>query len=283
MVLTANSSTCPVSGLNFVRRFSSVLNTRREAASTASSMAVMMTSGSMPLSRATASMIVWSGFVCCCVDIFPSELNFQVRALHERKWNPVCAPAFFEQHRSVFDAGDAAGKCRLFLQRLARYDFRKTPDEPPIICLVAQRPVETRRRHLEGVLVIRNAQGVSFDIEHRAQVVADARAVLDGNPVGRPRHRRLFDARGVGAAIEHDPEHHAVRLAPKLHVKDVEPVVCGYALCRVTKAAELIRCEQAAAASRFHAGKKAPKTKKWARAHSAKILLSSCRQYVSGA
>src|SRR5262245_5833578 len=158
MERTAYNSTCPVSRLNRVRRSSSPLKTFREAARYASSIAPMTMPGSMPLSLATTSIICWSSVAAINNLCFFLKLDFQPGASDRCDRHAMGAAALFEQHHAFFHAGQPAFEVRLTVYRLRRHDLRQAAGEPPVVALVPQRPIEPRRRHLEGVFPIDAAQ-----------------------------------------------------------------------------------------------------------------------------
>src|SRR5829696_1948600 len=156
-----------------------------------------------------------------------SKFHVQVRPLDPVERHPVRLSSFFEEHGAVLDAGDPAGKRALPADRLPRHHLGEPSGEAAIIRLVAQRPVEARRRYFQRVgLAEIVLPELVFHVEQRAQILADALALRDTDAFVRG-----LDPSGV-RPIDHDAKHHADRLAPELHVEDLEPVALRDALGR---------------------------------------------------
>src|SRR5687768_18479110 len=117
-----------------------------------------------------------------------SEFDCQVAPFDLRERNAVRAASLFEHYDAVFDARDAAGKRRLAVERLSRHQLRHPALKPPVVGLVPQRTIEPRRRDLERVLLAECGLPELFllHVEQRAQVLADALALLDADRLFRP-------------------------------------------------------------------------------------------------
>src|SRR4051794_21955465 len=167
----------------------------RAAVSMASWRAVMMTSGSTPFSFESASMV-------CCSGLAMSKFHFQIRACHQPQWHPVLSAIVAVNQRVVaVHAGEPSLQERLPVHRFPRHDLRATAGEALKIRSTPQRAVESRRRHLEGVL----ARNEVLDVQQRAQVAADVGAILDAYAV--------FGCGGGSGAVDLHPKHHAICLA----------------------------------------------------------------------
>ena len=105
-----------------------------------------------------------------------------------------------QQHRAVLDAGQPAGEMRLAVDRLARHDLRQPADEPPVVGFAAQRPIQPRRRHFEGVARAEPCRQFVLDVEQRAEVLADPLAVFDADRF-RGRVARALGWRPGGRAV----------------------------------------------------------------------------------
>src|SRR6187549_2972125 len=107
-------------------------------------MAVMTTSGSMPFSLASASMVCCNGF-----DIYysgvptpsrnfrgphpglASELHFQIRPRDDPDRHEVPAPILgLDDHAAVFHTAEPALEKRLPVHRLAHHQFGAASGEP---------------------------------------------------------------------------------------------------------------------------------------------------------
>src|SRR5690606_20493845 len=102
-----------------------------------------MISVSMPLSRATASIIWCSGLVCVAIECVNLKFHIEMRALDQRQRHAVRAPALFEQHDPLVEPTEASGKCRLPLHRFDGHDLRQPADETTVVRFAAQRPVQS--------------------------------------------------------------------------------------------------------------------------------------------
>ena len=65
-------------------------------------------------------------------------------AADSREGHPMRPPAFGQEHVPLFHAGQPAREMRLAVHRLARHDLRQPADEPAIVRLVPQRPIQPR-------------------------------------------------------------------------------------------------------------------------------------------
>ena len=146
--------------------------------------------GSMPLSFATTSII-------CCSSVaisVSSELHFEPRAADARRAAPdACAGPPSSSTAPSSTPASRPAKCDWPSTGSLVTIFASRPDEPPIVRLAAQRPIQARRRHLEGVRPVRRRPISSvFDVEQRAQILADALAVVD--PDRSPQRGRVLAA-----------------------------------------------------------------------------------------
>jgi hypothetical protein len=99
---------------------------------------------------------------------------------------------------------------------------------------VPQRPIQTRRGNFQrvGLPEILLAELI-FDIEQRAQILADALTVRDADTVFDsfdPARRR---------AVDHDTQHHPDRFAAELDVENLESVTPRHPLGGTAKAIQL--------------------------------------------
>ena len=78
---------------------------------------------------------------------------------------------------SSVDAAQPSLEKPLAVHRLAHHHLGAPAGEPAVVVGAAQRPIEPGRRHLQGV---RRRHHV-LDVEHRAQIAADPRAILDAD------------------------------------------------------------------------------------------------------
>ena len=112
---------------------------------------------------------------------------------------------------------------RLSIDGLRHDDLRELARETPVIGCRAERPIETRRRNFERIALVDRV----FDVQNCAQIAADELEIVDG--------RRCVRAalpfgliRPGGASIERhideDSQHPADRLAPELHIENLEIV-----------------------------------------------------------
>src|SRR5437773_7180992 len=147
-----------------------------------------------------------------------------------------------DRHAGRVDAAELPLEERLPVHRLAHDDFRAPAGKAPVVVGASQRPIQSRRRNLERV---RGRHHV-VDVEQRAQVAADVRAILDAHAV--------FGRRRRTGPIDLDPEHHPAGFAPKLHLEQLEPVARGDASRHRPHLVEDIRLHLAGPAS--------PETKK---------------------
>src|SRR5262245_47916527 len=137
-------------------------------------MALMTTSGSMPFSLASASMVCCSGLLITClrggrplcrpradtsVRPYKSKLHFQVRPCDHVDRDPVPASVFAvdEDDRAAsaafVHAAQPALEKLLAVDRLTYDHFRAPAGEPAVIVGRSERPVEAGRRNLESVRV----------------------------------------------------------------------------------------------------------------------------------
>ena len=113
---------------------------------------------------------------------------------------------------------------RLTIDGLRNHDFREPPRKPPVIGCAPQRPIQSGRRNLERVALGDRL----FDVQDRADIAADALAVLDRRrcigpspPLRFVGHSRVRVAEGH---VDEDAQHPAARLATELNVEDLQIV-----------------------------------------------------------
>ncbi|HEX2458065.1 MAG TPA: hypothetical protein VHI99_30500 [Vicinamibacterales bacterium] len=155
-----------------------------------------------------------------------SELDCELSPFDASERHPVRLPAFLEQDLAVFNAGDSSGERRLAVERLARHELGQSAHKPPVVRLVPERSVEPGRRNFERVVLPerRLTQFLFFDVEDRAQILADTLAILNAHRVFR-----RFRHAAIGLIDDH-PQDRPDRLAPELDVEDFEPVSSRHAL-----------------------------------------------------
>ena len=117
-----------------------------------------------------------------------------------------------DEYLGTLEAGQRPLEERLPVDRVSHHELGATTREAPVVACVAEWSIESGRRDLKRV---RRRHDI-INVEHRAQIVAHARAVIDADAVFRRR-------RGP-RSIEPDPQNHAARFTPELDVEDVEPV-----------------------------------------------------------
>src|SRR5439155_18348486 len=202
-------------------------------------MALITTSGSMPFSLASASIVCCSGF-----DIlYPLELHLEIRARDRTERHAVRLPVLaVDQHVAALDATEPPPEESLAVDPLAHHDLRDAPGEAAVVVRAAQRAIQPRRRNLERI----GGRHDVLDVENRAHLAADVRAVLDAHALLRRRRRP--------GPVDLHPEHHARRFAPELDVEDLEAAIGGNAAGDLTHLLD----------DRFGGHKR----KKWAHAHS---------------
>src|SRR5581483_11597242 len=132
---------------------------------------------------------------------------------------------------------------RLTVDRLPHHDLRATSREARVIVESPQRAVQTRRRNFEGVA----GRYHILDVENRAQIATDMRAVLDADA--------LFGRRRRPRSIDLDPQDHPRAFAPVLHIEDLEAITGRNARGDATNLF-------------FDSPHRPHKLKKWAHAHS---------------
>src|SRR4051794_28917545 len=175
----------------------------------ASCRAVMMISGSTPFSFARASIVCCSGLV-----IVPSlELHVEFGALDRAERYPMVLVALrAEQQRVLVDALDVPREVLLAVHRRLHDHLRAAAGEPAELLGSPERPIQPRRRHLEGVSAVERI----LDVENRAHLAAHHRAVLDADAV--------FGSAGRTRLVDEDPDDPADRFAAQLHVEHIEAV-----------------------------------------------------------
>jgi hypothetical protein len=159
-----------------------------------------------------------------------------VRALDLVERHLVRPSSFLKDDSAVLDSRDPAGERALTVDRRRGDDLRQPSREAAEIGLVPQRPIQPRRRDFERVRVAqRLLSEFLFDVEQRAQVLADALALLDADAVFRP-----FDAAQV-RPIDHHPQHHPNRFTPELDVEDFQPVAVRHPFGGLPQSADRAR------------------------------------------
>src|SRR5262245_19400324 len=154
-------------------------------------MAVMIMSGSIPFSLASASIVCINGF-CIVVAIkyvshgSSSKFHVQAAARNQVQWQPMYPPLrSFEQHVRVFDPPQPALERVLVVHSLSNDDLCAPPLEALVIGGIPQRPIQPRRRHLKRV---RKGERV-FHVENRTDLAVDLLAVVDADAFLRGSRR----------------------------------------------------------------------------------------------
>src|SRR5215203_1364225 len=147
----------------------------------------MITSGSMPFSLASASIVCCSGLVVICL----LELHVEPGPLDVIERDPVPFLSLgLEDHRAVLESADPSSERDLSVDRFVHHDLGGAPGEALVIARITQGPIEAGRRHLEGVRTVERV----LDIENRAHLAAHHRAILDADAVlGSAGWSRLVD------------------------------------------------------------------------------------------
>ena len=140
-------------------------------------MALMTTSGSMPFSLASASIVCCNGF----------DISLQLSARTPLPDSPVNAqrhvmpPSIVgvDEDVSAVDAAEGSFEERLPVHRFAHHQLGAPATEAPVISGMAEWSIEPRRRDFQRV---RRRHHV-LDVEHRAQIAADPGAIVDADAV----------------------------------------------------------------------------------------------------
>src|SRR5215208_4990986 len=172
-------------------------------------MAVMITSGSMPFSLASASIVCCSGLVVICL----LELHVEPGPLDVIERDPVPFLSLgLEDHRSVFEAADPSSERGLPVDRFVHHDLGGAPGEALVIARLTQGPIEAGRRHLEGVRTVERV----LDVENDADLAAHHRAILDADAV--------LGSAGWTRLVDEDSDDPARGFATQLDVEQLEAV-----------------------------------------------------------
>jgi hypothetical protein len=182
-----------------------------------------------------------------CLQTFSLlELHVQPCAPHEIDRHAMRLPSLGDQHVAVLHAGKSAGKVRLAGHRFPRHDLRHPPDKAPIVGFAAQRPIQSRRRHLQGVAALHARQRI-FHVEQRAQVLAHALTVFDSDRLfsrqsavelcGDVTGRLRGESRGP---IDDHAQYPAYRLAAELKVEDLESMTGGHTRRRLPESLDRV-------------------------------------------
>src|SRR4029079_15014749 len=139
----------------------------------------MTTSGSMPFSLASASIVCCSGFDMSKIPL-PDWPAYHVHRHAMRL--PVLG---INQHVAPVDTAEHPPEEPLSVDAFAHHELGAPAREPPIVVGVAQRPVESRRRYFQRV---GNGHDV-LDVEDGAEIAAAARAILHADAVLGGRRR----------------------------------------------------------------------------------------------
>src|SRR4029450_2340829 len=125
--------------------------------------------------------------------------------------------------------GEAALEEPLAVHLLPHHDLGATPGKPPVILDAPERPIQSRRRDLQGV----RARYDVLDVENRAQIATDMGAIVDADALagvgGRPR------------PVDEHSEHHALALTTGLHVENPQAVARCHAGRRLPDLLENVR------------------------------------------
>src|SRR4051812_14664733 len=101
-------------------------------------MALMTTSGSMPFSLASASMV-------CCRGSTLLEVHFQIRSRNHVKRHAMRAPVFaFDDDVPVVHAAQLPLEVALAVDLLAHHQLRAPSREPLVVFGARQRAIEAR-------------------------------------------------------------------------------------------------------------------------------------------
>src|SRR6185295_19562420 len=110
-------------------------------------MALMTTSGSMPFSFASASMVCCNGFDMCCFRLsargFQLELHFQVRPcnqVHRHSVRPSIVG--FDEHFRAVEAAEPPLEKPLTVDALAHHHFGASAREATVVVGPPQRPIQ---------------------------------------------------------------------------------------------------------------------------------------------
>src|SRR5690348_4058672 len=108
----------------------------------------MITSGSMPFSLASASMV-------CCSALFMafSKFHFEPRTRDECERNPVPPPVGRQPEGAVLHAVETARERRLAVHRLGDDQLGEPAREPREVGRRAERAIQTGRRNLERIFL----------------------------------------------------------------------------------------------------------------------------------
>src|SRR6266851_8502708 len=180
-------------------------------------MALMTTSGSMPFSFASASIVCCNGFDMSSVFQlsargFQLELHFKVRPCNQiQRYSMRPSIVGLDDHLRAVDAAETPLEKALTVHALAHHYFGATAREAAVVLGPAERPIQPGRRHFQRVCGRHDV----LDVEDGAQIAADPGTVFDADA--------LLGARGWPGAIDQHAQDHAGRLATELDVEDFQP------------------------------------------------------------
>src|SRR5262245_9694517 len=182
----------------------------------------MTTSGSMPFSFASASIVCCKGFDILNFRLsaqgWQLELDFQIRPGDHPVRHPMRTPIVaVDQHVVALQPGETAPEEPLAVHLLAHHDLRATPGKPPVILDAPQGPIQSGRRDFEGV----GARYDLLDVENRAQVATDMCAIVDADA--------LVGGGGRTRPVDEHPQHHPLAFATVLHVEYLQAVARRHA------------------------------------------------------
>src|SRR5579871_2392176 len=139
----------------------------------------------------------------------PSEFHFQVRPGYLIKRHAMRAVIFaFDHDVAVFDPTQAPFEISLAVDRVLHHELRAPSSESLVITRAPERAIQSRRRDFEH---IRSWYHI-VDVENRAHVAADERAIFDAHAVFRRRRRT--------GPIDLNAQHHAAGFTPELYVEN---------------------------------------------------------------
>ena len=156
---------------------------------------------------------------------------------------------------AAVDTAERAPEEALAAHFFAHHDLRAASSEPPIIVRTAERTIEPWRRNLQRI----GRRHHVLHVENRAQIAADASAILHADA--------LFRRRSGAGPVNSNPQHHPGRLAAELHLEDFQAVPGSHTGRRVPHPTDHV--------SSCH--RSALKQKKWAHAHSVLHLGSELK------
>src|SRR5436190_1703618 len=101
-------------------------------------MALMTTSGSIPFSFASASIVCCNGFDILSFQLSALgcrlELHFQIGPRNHSEWHAVCLPIIgLDHHVGAVEPAELSPEKSLAVDFLAHHDLRAAAGEPPVV------------------------------------------------------------------------------------------------------------------------------------------------------